>query len=89
MTLGPPKLAAIIWPTAMSSDSGAGRGSTVGAGVVASVGEADGGGDGVTTATAIDRWVGPDPRIAGTALITSSSTSTAWTSGRLTAGRPP
>ena len=85
---GPPKLAAIIWPTAMSSDSGAGRSSVAGVGVGTAVGDADGLGDGVTSTTANEPWIGPGPRIAGTALMTSSSTSTAWTSGRLTAGRP-
>ena len=72
----------------MSSDRGAGRGSALGAGGGIGVVEADGVGDGVRSAAALDRWGWPGPRIAGTALITSSSTSTAWTSGRLTAGRP-
>ncbi len=40
------------------------------------------------TASAIDGWDWPGPRIAGTALNTSSKTSPAWTNGRLTAGPP-
>src|SRR5207302_2934300 len=76
VTLGPAKLAAIIWPTAMSRVKSGGRESGVGAGRAAGLGGgagvADDRADGVGGATWAVGRPEPGPSVAGSAATTSN-----------------
>src|SRR2546423_5540077 len=87
---GPPKLAAISLPKAISSVKGAGLVSGVGVGAATGLGDGAGVADGVGRPTWATGRPEPGPSVAGSAAITSTTSNAGRTRRRteLTADRP-